>query len=511
MASHTPGAEPGGLSRGHLLEAVTDAIGLIGHGAGVLLAVSGGPDSTSLAHLVTEARPDLRAAIGHVRHGLRPDRGDAEVAAAHAAALGLRYHERAVKVEPEGEGTEAAARDARYAALARIARSEGLEFVLIGHTADDRAETVLLNIARGTGIRGLGGMSAVRSLGEGLQVVRPLLRLRRDDVRAFVEGEGLDAVSDPTNHDPEQRRRRARDELMPALARLSGGPGDPVGVLARLADLASDDAQALDDLAIRHAREAVVRWGPGRAVPMATLTELPPALSSRVVRLLLAEVRGGARGLSADAVAEVLALEPGQGVDVAGGCWVTAGGGWVAAVPSGLPPLADQAVEVPCELKIAPLDITLSADRPWGGGGEHSGQTLIDLGELAIPRLADAVEQAPPHGPLPPRTRPSARSWVVVPAGVDEGMRVRGRRPGDRIRLRRGQRKVQDVLVDVGLPRALRDLVPILVDAGDEPLWIPGVAQRWWDEDFVAGARVWLGSLGPPAVGYAPGLIPDLE
>lgn len=503
MGGRVRGAVPSGLSRAELVAEVAEALAPVPHGAGVLLAVSGGPDSTALAHLVTEARPDLAAAVAHVRHGLRDDRADARVAASHATALGLRFHEREVRVRPSGEGVEAAARDARYAALARIARSEGLRWVLVGHTADDQAETVVLNLARGTGVRGLSGMSQVRPLEGDLRVVRPLLRLRRDDVRAFVEGEGLKSVMDPTSSDPDQRRRRAREEVLPALARLSGGPGDPVGVLTRLAGLAADDAEALDEIAATQARALVSRWGPARALPSAALADLPVAVASRVVRLLLASVRGGAGGLSADAVASVLALRSGQGMDVAGRCWVTMGGGWLAAVPSSVEPIESCPIPVPSVVELAPLGMAVHADRPWGGGSDHAGQTLLDLGDFGTPSLREAQDSAPGDGLVPPRSGSPARSWAIVPLGADTGLRVRARRPGDRIRLRRGQRKLQDVLVDARVPRALRDLVPVIADASDEPVWVPGVAQRWWDQDATAGARIWLAPSASSRVGYA--------
>lgn len=503
MARQGRGAVPGGLSRPDLVAEVGAALSVVPYSAGVLLAVSGGPDSTALAHLALEARPDLAAAIGHVRHGLRADRADARVASSHAEALGLRYHEREVRVRPDGEGVEAAARDARYRALGRIARAEGRRFVLTGHTADDQAETVLLNLARGTGVRGLGGMSALRTFEGDLRIVRPLLRIRREDLRTFVEEEGLDAVMDPTNRDPDQRRYRVRTEVLPALARLSGGSGDPVAALTRLAELAAEDAQALDEIAAAQARGMVARWGPARAAPSAALTALPAAVAGRVVRLLLSSVRGGVGGLSADAVAGVLSLQPGQAADIAGRCWVTAGGGWLAAAPSGMASLAECPVPVPSSVPLEPLGMVMRSDRPWGGGTEHGGQTLLDLDDGGVLRLREARQVAPPGEQLvPPRGGAPDRTWTVVPAGLDGALHVRGRRAGDRLRLRGGQRKLQDVLVDARVPRAIRDLLPILVDDADEPVWVPGVAERWWDPAETAGARVWLAPSVSGRVGY---------
>ncbi len=505
------GVAPAGLDRAGLVTAVREALAGVPYGARVLLACSGGPDSTALAHLVTEARPDLAAAVVHVRHGLRDDRADASAAAAHADAIGVAFHEREVVVRPGGEGPEAAARTARYAALRRVARSEGARWILLGHTADDRAETVVLNLARGTGIRGLAGMAPVRPEAGDLRIVRPLLRLRRADVRAFGEGEGLDAVADPTNRAPEQRRRRARDEVLPAMARLSGGPGDPVGVIVRLADLAADDADALDALAAAAARDLVVEWGPARAVRIQALADLPVALASRVVRLALAGVRGGTQGLSADAIGAVLALGPGEAADVGGGAWVTAGGGWLGIAPAAATPLRWRALPVPGAVRLEEVGVVLWVDRPWGGGtaADVPGQATLDLGDADVPVLEEAP---PPPGPLartPPREGTPKPAWTTLPARTAPAA-VRARKPGDRITLEGGTRKLQDVLVDARVPRALRDLVPIVVDADDEPLWIPGIAAVRAGAGELVGTRLWLAPDNPawlapdnPA-GYAP-------
>ncbi len=198
-------------------------------GTAVACGLSGGPDSSALVALATEA--GLEVTAWHVDHGLRPSSGaEAEAARAIAARLGAAFELRRVCVEP-GPNLEARARDARYGALPPE--------VLVGHTADDRAETVLFNIGRGAGLAGAAAPHA--------GVRRPLLGLRRFETRALCELLGLPTVWDPMNDDPAFARVAVRNEVIPALARALGR--DPVPLLNRHAELASQALEVIIDLA----------------------------------------------------------------------------------------------------------------------------------------------------------------------------------------------------------------------------------------------------------------------
>ena len=264
----------------------------------LLVACSGGPDSLALAagvaHVVRTAGPPWSGAV--VDHGLQA--GSAEVAAAAADALRrlgcpdvtvVR-----VEVAAAGSGPEAAARDARYAALEAV-RAERGATLLLGHTRDDQAETVLLGLARGSGARSLAGMA-----GRGGGRVRPLLGLPRATTVACCAELGLRPWVDPHNADPSYARVRVREEVLPVLeAEL--GPG-VAAALARSADLLRADADLLDELAAA-AAAGVARAG---GLDCAGLADLPTALRTRVLRDWL-HARGG-HGLGADHVAAVDAL-----------------------------------------------------------------------------------------------------------------------------------------------------------------------------------------------------------
>jgi tRNA(Ile)-lysidine synthase len=262
----------------------------------VTCAVSGGADSLTLLVLAAEA--GCRVTAVHVDHGLRAGSTDeAKVVEAAAERWGAAFTSLTVRVTP-GPNLEARARAARYAALP--------DGALTGHTADDQAETVLLNLLRGAGLDGLAGMDPSR---------RPLRRLRRRETRALCEALGLRPVADPANLDPAFRRNRVRHELLPLLDDIAAR--DVVPVLARQADLARDDAAFLDE---RAAGIDVTDAG--------ALAGLPAALARRAVRRWLRD--GGPGGPErhppdGPAVERVLVVARGEAV----ACEVS--GGWRVA------------------------------------------------------------------------------------------------------------------------------------------------------------------------------------
>ncbi|HUR23127.1 MAG TPA: tRNA lysidine(34) synthetase TilS [Acidimicrobiales bacterium] len=256
-------------------------------GTAVTCAVSGGADSLALLGLAVAAGCEVTAV--HVDHGLRPgSAGEAGVVEDAAARFGADF--RAVKVDvAPGPNLEARARAARYSVLPAG--------VLTGHTADDQAETVLLNLLRGAGLDGLAGMRR-----EG----HPILALRRHETEAVCAAEGLAAVTDPTNADPVHRRNRVRAELVPLLHDIA--ERDPVPILARQAEILRDEAAVLDVLA--------AGIDPTDA---GSLMGSPPALARRAVRRWLTE--GLDHPPDAATVERVLAVAHGmaRGTDVGAG------------------------------------------------------------------------------------------------------------------------------------------------------------------------------------------------
>lgn len=273
-------------------------------GALALVACSGGPDSTALAGAVAVQGPraGLRVGAVVVDHGLQD--GSTQVAAATAGWLrtrGLAPVE-VVRVQVRGPGgPEGTAREARYAALADAAGRHGAVAVLLGHTRDDQAETVLLGLARGSGARSLAGMAPVRGIYR-----RPLLGLPRSTVHAALDP-AAPVVQDPHNADPAFARSRARTTVLPVLERELG-PGISAA-LARSADLLRADAEALEQWADEvHAR---LRADPGDGLEVAALVALPPAVRTRVLRAAAIAAGAPAGPLSAVHVAALEAMVTG--------------------------------------------------------------------------------------------------------------------------------------------------------------------------------------------------------
>lgn len=476
------GAWPAGQPRAALVAHVADALADLPAGAPVVVGASGGPDSAALLRLVRDARPDLAVLACHVRHGLRDDSGDRDAARAQAHAAGLEFRESAVTVVERGEGLAAAARAARLDALARVAREGPAAAVLLAHTADDRAETVLLNLARGSGLSGLAATAPSRAHA-GVQLRRPLLALRRVDVRR-VAADGPPPVTDPSNDDRQRRRTLARRDALPALAALSGGDGDPVATLTRLADLARDDDAVLTRMADDVAAGARRDWGPVRAVRADVVDAEPPALARRVLRGMLAAADG--RAPDAAAVETARTLPPGSAATVQGGVRVAHHGGWRLAVPRGPLALRSVEVEAPGAANLPGLDLLLRVGpaRPGTGGAAPAGPPAAH----PLPPMAG---EAPP--PLPPMAGQASPPLVVAGPRVT----VRPRRPGDRL-LRHGrQRSVTETLADAGVPGMVRDLVPVVVDADGRVAGLPGVAAA--DPPERSRWRVWLEPARPPA------------
>lgn len=494
-------------------------------GDGLVVAFSGGPDSTALLLGLTRLSAPggplqgVRTVAAHLDHGLDPgSRERADRAAALAHALGARtvLERRPVgRLDRAGDGIEAAGRRVRYEFLDDVRRAEEAAWIVTAHHRRDQAETVLLRILQGSGIEGLAAMPPVRG-----RLARPLLPLDPEDLEAVVRDAGLEPIDDPTNRDVSLARNRVRHGLLRALERAPTADSDaepgPIGRLVRLADAAAGARAKLE--------ERLERWlGPelladasaelptapptdsdAVAVRLQALAALPDVLLPHALALL--HRRAGAPYPAGAPAHGELARQlgarcgPGRSVDAAlagrverigcdcggGWRWEEAGGSLVLRPPDegDEPPPArpfSYTLEVPGELEIPELGLSVRVRREPVAAWMFRGSKR--RAALALPFDA-------------------GREGDSEPERTDEGragrLRIRSRRPGDRLRPlgAPGTRKLKDLLIDRRIPRERRDRLPLLC-LGERIAWVPGVTV---DEAFRVppdAERTWVAEVLP--------------
>lgn len=433
-------------------------------GEGVLLAVSGGGDSTAMMHILHQLAAEFgwRLTVSHFDHRLRGPKeaaADLEFVSGLARSLGLSFAHGAGDVarraRSRGESVEQAARVLRYRYLSRQARAAGAAIVATGHTLDDQAETVLLHLIRGSGLEGLAGMRprSAWPLGRGPAVGRPLLGLRRAETRRYCREVGIEPREDATNELLLATRNRVRHEVLPVLRRLNPRVDE---ALARLAEVAYEDAAALEAQAVEALRALSRRRQGGVGLDLEALRGVRPAVRSRVLRLALSRVLGSDLDIEAahvEALSKLVDSRPGQ-ASLAHGV-VAVRDSRTLALVRGRPPVA---VAIP--------------------------ETLLALpGVTEVGGWRFEAEFAAPRG----AARAPTPFEVYLDANAARGgLRVRSRSSGDRMRPvgLGGTKKLQDIMVDAKVARAERDGVPV-VAAEWGIAWVVGICV---DERATAGA-----------------------
>ena len=253
------------------LDALVRGAARFAPGARVLVACSGGPDSVALAALLDRLgrRAGWDVVLGHVNHGVRASASQDECV---VLSVGARLGRRALVARPTVAGDdEASLREARYTALARLAADVGAGAVATAHTAEDQTETVLLALFRGTGPTGLAGMPVRRPLAEGVELVRPLLRVTRAELATELRRSGLPYALDPTNAESRYRRNALRGPL--AALRVEFPSLDRA--VARCAAIVRDELEGTARATARRRLRAYLRAGGGlRDVPFERIEAL---------------------------------------------------------------------------------------------------------------------------------------------------------------------------------------------------------------------------------------------
>ena len=412
-----------------------------------LLGISGGADSVALLMmLLPEIRKgSIRAEAVHVNHGLRGKESDGDEAfcAALCDREGIPLHLR--RVDLEGRRDEATARKARYEAFRQLYHEGNFDGLILAHHADDQAETFLMRLLRGAGPEGLECMKEEESVGD-MRVLRPMLALRREEIREALRADGIFWREDSSNQDAGYLRNRIRLELIPEMEQISGTAVDKI---RRAAELIGSDNEALNDQAAR----MLERTAKGCVLRTEGLAEAPYALRTRVLRMWWnaqgPKLEEHALNASQTEALDGLLFTSRGKINLPGGMHGVREGGFLF--------LTGGPVFVP-----APAAVT-------------GNETVF--GDFRLTVIAS--EGNPGDG----------KRTQAVPAGFITGCEIRTRRPGDRIKPfgSSGHRKLQDYLTDRRIAEPFRDRIPLLcrgdevllaggVGAGDIPVWDPAGA-----------------------------------
>ena len=467
-------------------------------GRSLVVAVSGGPDSLALllgTVAATSGRRD-KVSVAHFSHGLRPEAEAEEWQLVRSVAerwgLPAVYGSGDVQAlaSETGQSLEAAARAARYQFLAavatetsqadepepgRIARPIPLEpgVVLLGHTQDDQAETVLLRLVRGAGLRGARAMTewSVRAAGPdrpAVVLLRPLLGVARSDTERACAEAGIGAALDASNLSDRFARNRLRHRVLPELRRINPRTTE---ALARFAAAAHVDDVLLNARALEAATDLEQRGEGSSMWPRTRLAELPDPLLRRVLQLAWRRLRGPGAALGWRHLETMAALVA-----------VGSGGGSVALPGGGTFRVSTRSCEL---LAVASASSFLPETQLSVPGSVVVGGWGVTA-RLALRRPGSGT----PHF-----------AWFDAEA-LSGSVVIRGRRPGDRFAPAgiRGTRKLQDLLVEAGVPRWQRDSVPLLVSPRGIA-WVVGQGVAAWaaptaDSNRLASVRFrWLDTI----------------
>ncbi len=432
---------------------------LLSLGDRVLVAVSGGPDSAALLHLLYSIRDELRLRleVAHLQHGIRgPEaREDARFVRELAQELHLPFHLKEINLpqikSTQGKGNvEALAREERYRFFASVLHERKLDKVATAHTQDDQAETMLMWLLRGSGRKGLGGMAPIgarkvanaRSTHE-LTVIRPLLDLSKAEIVEYLELNRLAYRVDRTNQDIRLLRNWIRLELIPKLKERS----DPhfSSRLAHQAEFLRDEDGVLERLA----RAELGRIRRADGLDRESFLKQPVALQRLILRLWIEETRGHLRAVDFAHVDALLKL-------IAGGAPQSR-----LAIPGGW--------ELVKEYETLRLERRARNQKRLCYSHEYRIGTALNIPEAGMTLSSERFSA--PLAQLPDNLLEA----VFDAAELPETLTVRNFRQGDRFQPlgMGGHKKVKDLFIEKKVPLSVRSRVPLLT-TGEEILWIPG-------------------------------------
>lgn len=434
---------------------------LLQPGDSIVVAVSGGPDSIALLHILflLSGKWKWRLAVAHVNHLFRPGESgrEADFVRDFAGSLGLPCEIGVIDVpayiRETGTNPQAAAREKRYRFLVDAAQAFGASRIALAHHADDQAETVLMRVIRGTGPGGLAGIP-IRRMHENVELVRPLLRMNKEELLAYLQVQGLSYCIDSSNELPKYARNRIRLEAMPFLLRYNKQLPE---ALNRLADMAAEENDFLEGETERVFHRLVEAEGSGFEFSAKAFESLHVALQRRLIKLILNYLSQGTDSLDY------------TGLELAR-----------SAI------LQDERTNLTLNLSNR-IRLQREYDRVgfMAAPPDKRPEPFVYLlesgeGELYIPeagcklRYFSADSGDPRAKALKREPRHSA---VFDSDALRFPLKARSRRDGDRMAVLglNGSKKVKDIFIDEKIAPGMRNRIPLISDAEDSLLWIPGV------------------------------------
>ena len=443
------------------VKATIQRYALISPGDRVLVAVSGGPDSVALLHLLYDLREELelRLEVAHLQHGIRGAEAqeDARFVAELAQKLGLPFHLKEVNLRQiksaAGKGNlEALARAERYRFFEAVARERNLGKIATAHTQDDQAETVLMWLLRGSGLKGLGGMPPTHQLdGTNIEsascpvVIRPLLGVSRTEIEEYLNERHLTFRLDRSNQDLSFLRNWIRLKLIPQLKEKMDR--NLPSRLAQQAELIREEDDLLDALANAAINEIRTAEGMNRG----SLLKHSKAMQRRLLRLWIEATRGHLRGLDfqhIEALLDLIADGPPQGR-------LSIPGGWQLVKEYETLRLEKQSRRMGQQCACYSYALHIGEDLHIHEAGLMIQTRAISL---PLPSLPDNLTEA-----------------VFDVASLAADLTLRNFRHGDRFQPlgMAGHKKVKELFIEKKLPLVVRASLPLLL-LGDEVIWIPG-------------------------------------
>ncbi|MBK5107329.1 MAG: tRNA lysidine(34) synthetase TilS [Anaerolineales bacterium] len=430
----------------------------------VLVAVSGGADSLCISEFMQEA--GYLVVVAHFDHNLRTDSAvDAEFVRSYAQQRGVRFifgqGDVKARVKQAQETVEEAARNARYQFLFATAEEIGAQAVVVGHSADDQVETLLMHLLRGSGLSGLGGMSyrwQPNAWHAEIPLVRPLLGTWRQEILAFCQERGLSPVEDQTNQDPAYFRNRLRLELVPYLETFNPAARK---LIWQTAQVLRGDRQLISELVDAAWSQCFQEAGDDYVVINSDRTlEYSLGMQRHIMRKAISLLRPGLRDVSFEAVesgiAQIQALKPFAEIDLISGLKLVSEPGrlWVAEWETDLP--AGEWPQVVHGHSPLELDSEIYLNSGWK-------------------ILATKTTKEEITFPSPDEQTGENQGWLDL-AGIQLPLSVRARREGDRFSpfgMEGHSQKLSDFMINEKIPRRARKGWP-LVCSGDEILWVAG-------------------------------------